>query len=117
MMDKTKLHKILEAQGLQVVSIEDWVLIQRPSFDVHIGEEPYHSTQIYINLSTRRYVLRVWGRSLKSGELETVKDIAELCTACFSESSACVGWLVTPPEAERGQELLQVQMISHTHGR
>ena len=28
--------------------VDDWILVQRSSFDIQIGEEPYHSVQVIL---------------------------------------------------------------------
>ena len=96
-IDLEELSMSLEENKLQLIRVEDWILIQRSSFDVLIAEEPYHSIQIYFNLVTNKYVVRVWGISIKSGELLTTKDLQELCVYCFKKSAACVGYLGFPP--------------------
>ena len=96
-IDLAELSESLEEHKLQVVRVEDWILVQRASFDVLIAEEPYHSIQIYVNLMTNKYVVRVWGISIKSGDSLTTKDLQELCVYCFKNSAACVGYLGFPP--------------------
>ena len=96
-IDLSELSKSLEEHKLQVIAVEDWILIQRASFDVLIAEEPYHSIQIYVNLRTNKHVVRVWGISIKSGDSLTTKDLQELCIYCFKKSAACVGYLGFPP--------------------
>ena len=97
-IDLAELAKWLEEHKLQVITVEDWILIQRASFDVLIAEEPYHSIQIYVNLMTNKYVVRVWGISIKCGDSLTTQDLQELCVYCFQQSAACVGYLGFPPE-------------------
>ena len=97
-IDLAGLAKWLEEHKLQVIAVEDWILIQRASFDVLIAEEPYHSIQIYVNLVTNKHVVRVWGISIKSGDSLTTQDLQELCVYCFQQSAACVGYLGFPPE-------------------
>ena len=105
-VDLKELTKTLEEHSLQVVTVDDWILIQRASFDILIAEEPYHSIQIYVNLSTNKYVVRVWGISIKSGDSLTTKDLQELCIYCFKKSAACVGYLGFPPR--EGVKLIRV---------
>ena len=105
-VDLKELSKTLEEHTLQVITVDDWILIQRASFDILIAEEPYHSIQIYVNLSTNKYVVRVWGISIKTGDSLTTKDLQELCIYCFKKSAACVGYLGFPPR--EGVKLIRV---------
>ena len=47
-MDLVKLSKIIRDCALQLITVEDWILIQRSSFDLHIDDQPYHSIQVRI---------------------------------------------------------------------
>ena len=57
-MDLLKLSQFLQKCSLHVITVEDWILIQRSSFDLHIDDLPYHSIQIYVKMTTRCYVVR-----------------------------------------------------------
>ena len=106
-LDYRELSKTLEDLNLQVVTIDDWILIQRCTFDVHIEEEPYHSIQIYANLKSLKFIRRVWGISERSGEVRTAEDVRDLCIATFYKSAVCLGH--TGPIQDRDLNLLQVK--------
>ena len=82
-MDISYFSKYMREQSLQVFNIDGWSLIQRATFDIHIGEDPYHSIQIYVNLESSNYSVRVWGRSVRSGKVDTAEDLKDLCTYFF----------------------------------
>ena len=100
------LARSLRELHLVLISIEDWVLIQRESFDIHIDEEPYHALQIYANLTKKKYVIRVWGTSVKSGELSSVEELKQLCVSSFGKTVPCLGYLGEDPG---GMRLVQVR--------
>ena len=105
-MDYRGLSGILEELHLLLVILEDWILIQRASIDIHIDEEPYHSIQVYANAMTKRYVVRAWGRSVKSGGFSTVEELSSLCADYFGRFVACAGYL--GPHPGRGLDLVRV---------
>ena len=72
-MDISELSKSFGEQNLQVINIDGWALIQRTTFDIQIEEEPYNSIQIYVNLASKKYSVRVWGRSIRSGKMDTAQ--------------------------------------------
>ena len=72
-MDISELSKSFGEQNLQVINIDGWSLIQRATFDIQIEEEPYNSIQIYVNLASKKYSVRVWGRSIRSGKVDTAQ--------------------------------------------
>ena len=71
--------------------VDDWILVQRSSFDIQIGEEPYHSVQVYANLSSKSFFVRVWGKSVNSGKFAAVEDLKNLCSSNFGGTVACLG--------------------------
>ena len=90
---RKELHDRLEDLQLQVITIDDWMLIQRATFDIDVRGEPYHSVQIYVNLERMTYIRRVWGVSESKGELESMKDVEDLCIATFNKSIVCSGYI------------------------
>ena len=105
MMYLKYLSGILEDLCLSLVQIEEWVQIQRARYDLRINEEPYHSVQVYANLDTRMYVVRVWGRTHDRGHFVSEEDLKSLCIANFQNTSACVGYL--GPHPGGGLKLVQ----------
>ena len=103
---RDRLAGALHELHLVLISIEDWLLIQRESFDIHIDEEPYHALQIYANLAKRKYVIRVWGTSVKSGEYSTMEELTSLCASNFGRTVSCLGYLGADPG---GMALVQVR--------
>ena len=93
MVEDRALGRMMEELNLSVTLIEDWMLIQRASFDLRVDEEPYHSLQVYANLGARKFVVRVWGRTLCSGEVADIKELNAVCTDYFKSRVACVGHL------------------------
>lgn len=96
-MNNQGLSDILEALQLQMITIGDWILIQRATFDINVREEPYHSIQIYANFKTMTYIRRVWGISERNGELQAVEDVTDLCIATFTKSVVCSGHIGRDP--------------------
>ena len=105
-MDHRWLSGTLEELNLLLVILEDWILIQRASIDIHINEEPYHSIQVYANTMTKKYVVRAWGRSIQKGDLTTMEDLKQLCIDNFGRSVACAGYLGRHPG--QGLDLVRV---------
>ena len=103
---RDRLAVALHELQVVLISIEDWVLIQRESFDIHIDEEPYHALQIYANISKGKYIIRVWGSSVKSGEFLTIEELTTLCTSSFGRTVSCLGYLGADPG---GLSLVQVK--------
>ena len=63
------LSEIARDLGLLLVQIEGWIVICRSTFDTYIEGEPFHSMQLYANPAIKKYLLRIWGRTIISGYL------------------------------------------------
>ena len=105
-MNLAPLQDVLRELQLTLVHVEDWILVQRANFDLHISEEPYHAVQLYANLVTRKYVVRVWGRTWDWGTLKDINEVRDLCIKNFRSTSACLGYL--GPHPGSGLELMEV---------
>ena len=105
-MDLEALQCVLRELNLTLVHVEDWVLVQRATFDLHIAEEPYHAVQLYANLATRKYVIRVWGRTFDWGEYTDKDQLCDLCVTNFRDTAACLGYL--GPHPGSGLQLMEV---------
>ena len=58
-MDLVRLSQFVQRCGdLLAITVEDWILIQRSSFDLHIDDLPYHAIQVYVKVTSRSYVVR-----------------------------------------------------------
>ena len=62
-----RLTEILSELKLSAVQIKDWVIVHRPWFDMSINSEPYVGLQLYLNTTSLRYIVRVWGRTHSKG--------------------------------------------------
>ena len=98
-VDDKALTKILKESNLSLGRVEEWLVIQRVKFDIHVDEVPYHSLHVYANLGTRKCTVRVWGRTVWSGEVETLEDLATLCADYFEGKVVCIGHLGSRPGA------------------
>ena len=92
-MHISEFSKYLREQSLYVFNIDGWSVIQRDKFDIQIEEHPYNSIQIFVNLKSDRYSIRVWGKIVRSGKVDTAEDLKDLCTYFFSHCAACVGYI------------------------
>ena len=105
--DRQEFSETLKELRLQMVTIGDWILLQRAAFDFHVKEEPYHSIQIYVNLRKMTYIRRVWGISERSGTLQGKEDLKDLCIVTFKKSKVCLGYV--GPDPCRLLELVKVK--------
>ena len=111
--DRT-LGCMMEELSLSVTLVEDWMLIQRASFDLRVDEEPYHSLQVYANLGTRKLVVRVWGRTISNKEVNSMEELSSLCADYFKSRAVCVGHLGSHPGSSENQGLY-ISLVPETY--
>ena len=58
-----------------------------------LGEEPYHSIQLYINLESKKFLVRILGFTRRTGEYGNIGELVDLCRETFGNVVACVGVL------------------------
>ena len=107
------LGSMMEELNLSVTLVEDWMLIQRTSFDLRVDEEPYHSLQVYANLGTRKLVVRVWGRTISNREVNSMEELSFLCADYFKSRAVCVGHLGSHPGSSESQGLF-ISLVPQT---
>ena len=107
------LGSMMEELNLSVTLVEDWMLIQRASFDLRVDEEPYHSLQVYAHLGTRKLVVRVWGRTISNREVNSMEELSSLCADYFKSRAVCVGHLGSHPGSSENQGLC-FSLVSQT---
>ena len=49
-LELSPLEQWMEDLGLIILKIDDWMLVQRGSFDFYIDGEPHHSLHMLINM-------------------------------------------------------------------
>ena len=97
-MSKMEFSGVLEELNLSLINVEGWLQIQRTTFDINVEQGPFQSLQILANAALKRYYVRVWGRTVRSGELSSEQELKNLCTEYFKDTVSCTGYLGSPPE-------------------
>ena len=90
-MELRQLADVLRELKLTMWEIEKWALLQRTAFDVFLGGEPYHSVQLYINLESKKFLVRILGFTRRTGEYRNIAELVDLCRETFGNVVACVG--------------------------
>lgn len=80
-----RVKEVVARLGITMVQIEDWVILQRSTFDIRVNGEPYSALHLYINTSTRAYITRVWGRTHSKGNFSKFSELDEICRQSFAE--------------------------------
>eukprot|EP00095_Tigriopus_kingsejongensis_P002389 maker-scaffold714_size108203-snap-gene-0.17 protein:Tk02389 transcript:maker-scaffold714_size108203-snap-gene-0.17-mRNA-1 annotation:"PREDICTED: uncharacterized protein LOC101285465" len=86
---------LAEAQTLRSlvgVSIEDWVVLQKSTFDIRANNEPHIAHTLYMEKATGRYLHKVFGKTIQDGQLDTPLGLRDLAQDIFEHSRVCQGF-------------------------
>ena len=74
---------LLRELNLFPVHLDDWILLQRSTFDLFYHDEPFVALQLLIHPGSRKFIERVWGRTKIFGHWESAGDLEKLCRTIF----------------------------------
>jgi hypothetical protein len=70
----------------------DWILVQRRPFDLFLGGEPHHALQLYFEAKKNTFLVRIWGRTVRTGIADTLEKIETTVKSVFDvDIVVCVG--------------------------
>ena len=58
----------IDSEKLAYLALKGWILFLREDFDVFLGGEPHHAMSYVYHVDSKRYLSRVWGKTLKQGK-------------------------------------------------
>ena len=89
-INSSKMNKVLYRLGITITTIEEWMILQRSTFDAIVDREPYFALQLFFNWVSGEYLIRVWGRTHSRGEIAiSATELESLCNKVFIEGPAC----------------------------
>ena len=75
-----------------VTLAEKWIIIQHARFDFSLESEPYHASQVLVNQETKEFIVRVWGKTFRKGNVASIADLQDICrSALGSNAASCPG--------------------------
>ena len=92
-LDLSLLEQWMKDVGLVILNMDDWLLVQRGSFDFNLEGEPHHSLQLLINMNLHKYIIRVWSRTFEKGEFRSIEELKSISKKNFLSSTSCPGYL------------------------
>ena len=87
-----ELLSFVRAHRLSLLRVDDWIVVQRRSFDATVDSEPYHSVQVFFDLVRRVLLCRVWGRTVSKSVDADDASVVAACKRLFEGSAKpCLG--------------------------
>ena len=87
-----ELLRFIRVHRLSLLRVDDWIVVQRRSFDATVDSEPYHSVQLFCDLVRRVLLCRVWGRTVSKLDDASDAALVAACRRLFEEPSRpCLG--------------------------
>ena len=100
----------LTSMSLVSVTIGDFLAIMRSDFDLAISGEPYTGLVMLLNLTTGKYLSRIWNQTVATGIIVKVDHLMEACENIFGQGRPCLGF----PEVGKHERVKQDCLISQT---
>ena len=88
------LHEVvttLSSVSLASVTIGDFLVVMRSDFDLTISGEPYTGLVLLLNLTTGKFMSRIWNQTVATGTLVKPSDLMEACENLFGQGRPCLG--------------------------
>ena len=87
-----ELLRFIRVHRLSLLRVDDWIVVQRRSFDATVDSEPYHSVQVLLDLVRRVLLCRVWGRTVSKSDDAADASVVAACKRVFEGSAKpCLG--------------------------
>ena len=64
--------------------------------------------QVYVNIESRQYLVRVWGKTRERGDFRQASELQTLCRNVFARRVACAGYLVSQYDFHFGDDFVFV---------
>ena len=97
------LLRFVRAHRLSLLRVDNWIVVQRRSFDATVDSEPYHSVQILFDLARRVLLCRVWGRTVSKSDDASDAALVAACRRLFEEPSRpCLGRVLAKEGVDEG---------------
>ena len=81
----------LSSMSLASVTIGEFLVVMKSDFDLIISGEPYTGLVLLLNLTTGKFLSRIWNQSVATGTIGTVKQLVEACENHFGQGRPCLG--------------------------
>ena len=82
----------LSSLSLASVTIGDFLVIMKSDFDLTISGEPYTGLLMLLNLTTGKYLSRIWNQTVATGIIVKVEHLVEACQNVFVQGRPCLGF-------------------------
>ena len=100
----TALGSLSKQEQLQLVTMSDWVMILRSSFDFEHHDEPYFALTALYNASSHEFIHRVWGQTVSKHKVWTREELEESVIEIFQNTVVCPGCILEEDEEERSEK-------------
>ena len=84
-LDLEGAKDILAELALTSVQFGDYLVIMNSDFDMIISEEPYHALTLLIDITSWKYMARIWSSTVSTGNADSYDKFQDLCRDHFCE--------------------------------
>ena len=94
------MRTALSEMSLASITIGEYLVVMNADFDVVVHGEPYLAITLLFNLRSRRFLARIWNRTVRLGEADRLEQLVSACRIHFGQGRPCLGTLQDPEQQQ-----------------
>ena len=99
-LDLDEMRTALAEMSLASITIGEYLVVMNADFDVVVHGEPYLAITLLFNLRSRRFLARIWNRTVRLGEADRLEQLVSACRIHFGQGRPCLGSLQDPEQQQ-----------------
>ena len=96
--DLDEMRTALSEMSLASITIGEYLVVMNADFDAVVHGEPYLAITLLFNLRSRRFLARIWNRTVRLGEADRLEQFVSACRIHFGQGRPCLGSLQDPEQ-------------------
>ena len=94
-INESDARRIIATHSLSSFKIGELLVVTNSHFDLTISDEPYVALMLLFNLSSGKYISRIWNQTMEVGWAHEDNELEEACQRLFKQGKPCIGKLIS----------------------
>ena len=86
-----EVKHVISTLDLTSVKVGNCLVIMRSEFDLSLSGEPYIALMLLVDLTSGKYISRVWNQTVATGSARDKGKLMEACKNIFCQGRPCLG--------------------------
>ena len=89
--DEDEAAGVLSSLSLTSDTVQDYLIVLSPDFDIIISDEPYMVRTLFYNVKAGIFFVRLWCYTVNIGNVVSVEQFYQVCNGHFKRERLCLG--------------------------